>query len=151
MSVDFSAARHEIKMLIYELIKEAKILRASYLNLWRMENNQRIIKGKHLPRITEKSGSVYIEWISYNNRNRSVHVSFDKRTKIHGDYIKKNKTNGYTKTSFKYAPEWELGLILEFEEKFKRIRKTLETLKKAEMYINMSEKRNNAELEGEGE
>ncbi|MBX0310464.1 MAG: hypothetical protein JHC31_01445 [Sulfurihydrogenibium sp.] len=126
---------------------EAKLLRSSYLNIWKMENNQRIIKGKYVPRLTEKSGTVYIEWISFNKRNRSVHLSFDKRQKIYGDYIKKSKKGGYNKTAFKYASDWELSLIMEYEEKFNKIRTTLELLKKSLFYLRASIKRLNPETE----
>jgi hypothetical protein len=143
----YAIAKKDIENIIQELVMEAKLLRSSYLNIWKMENNQRIIKGKYVPRLTEKSGTVYIEWISFNKRNRSVHLSFDKRQKIYGDYIKKSKKGGYNKTAFKYASDWELSLIMEYEEKFNKIRTTLELLKKSLFYLRASIKRLNPETE----
>lgn len=141
LDLKYSKADASIQLVINELITEAKILRMNYLNLWKMENNQRIIKGKYIPRLIEKSGTVYIDWISYNKRNRSVNVPFDKRQKIHGDYVKKSKSGGYNKTSFKYASEWEYSLIMQFEGEFQKIRGALEALKKSLFYIKTSKNR----------
>jgi hypothetical protein len=103
---------------------------------------------KYYPSITiSVTDGVYIYWKDYSVRNKSVHLSEEKRKRIKGHHVQANKRLGYYEKSFPLAFKSELEVILKLESMFSVIRKKSKFLKKIDFYRNLIIKLDTAEID----
>lgn len=122
-----------------ELLNLFLILYERYVDQIHIVGQYHNFIAKFYPSVEEKNDRIYIYWKDYSKRNTSVYLSFEKRKKIKGERVKRNKRLGYTTSSFKKAFKAELEMIMFYEYLFDQIRKRSHFLNRVKYYSNLSE------------
>jgi len=127
---------------IDDAFKKAELVKEEYLAKWvptrkyqlhKKRADQNYIEaevGRMIPRVRMNSEKAYIEWTDQNSpKIKRINKKFSLSVTPH-------KTKGYTKEILKKnSDNWELELVIEFEERFKPIRKTMNAMHEAKIKL----------------
>ncbi|MDF4421722.1 conjugative transfer protein MobI(A/C) [Vibrio parahaemolyticus] len=136
-------ARSELRLTLEKLIEEAKEVVDGYWIEWRLTNSQLrerekqtnapegYLRGNIAPRITERTGKTYIEWLVYGPGR------YGGRQKSWGERIAPRKGPVYHMSQFqKKAQPWELELIEQAEMKLRPLRYAIENVHGSQAYLS---------------
>jgi hypothetical protein len=136
-------ARSELRLTLGKLIEEAKEVVDGYWIEWRLINSQLrerekqinspegYLRGNIAPRITERTGKTYIEWLVYGPGR------YGARQKSWGERIAPRKGPVYHMSQFqKKAQPWELELIEQAEMKLRPLRYAIENVHGSQAYLS---------------
>ncbi|MGI2185033.1 conjugative transfer protein MobI(A/C) [Shewanella oncorhynchi] len=137
------AARSELRLTLEKLIEEAKEIVDWYWIEWRLTNSklrerekqtnapEGYLRGNIAPRITERTGKTYIEWLVYGPGR------YGARQKSWGERIAPRKGPVYHLSQFqKKAQPWELVLIEQAESKLRSLRYAIENIHGSQAYLS---------------
>ena len=136
-------ARQEIRLTLEKLINEARDVVDAYWLEWRMTNKRLLdeerkrlqptgyLRGNVAPRIVERTGKTYIEWIVYSPGR------YGARSKSWGERIPPRKGPVYHMSQFtKKTQSWEYDMIEKAEEKLRPLRYAMERIHGAQAYLS---------------
>lgn len=136
-------ARSELRLTLANLVEEATGVVDNYWIEFRLMNKQLkerelregapegYLRGNYGPRVTERTGKTYIEWVFYGPGR------YGGRRKSWGDRVAPRKGPVYHMSQFsKKAQPWELELIEEAEQKLRPLRYAIEKVHGAQAYLS---------------
>lgn len=137
------AAREGIRVELGKLVEEATSVVDEYWIEFRLMNKklrerelrekapEGYLRGNYGPRIVERTGKTYIEWVFYGPGR------YGARKKSWGDRVPPRKGPVYHESQFTAkAQPWELELILEAENKLRPLRYSIEEVHRCQAYLS---------------